>query len=337
MAAERTRASYLLAGVDEAGLGPNLGPLCLAAASVEVGGPLPAARAAPPNLWALLPGVATADPAGNRRGGLLVVADSKAVYGPHHDTGPLEEAVFAFLRAIDPATDLPRTAGDLLRRLGVPLGRVRRRPWYAAVEALPIPRRAVLGVARKKGDLLRAALDAAGIRPAGLRAVALPEAEFNHGIDRTANKATLHASLVTGLIRSTVGRDGPDAVVECDRLGGRVRYGPVLARRFPGASFRVLDQEEEYSAYRVRWRGRTLDVSFRVKGESHAFLVALASMTAKYVRELFVGCLNAFFLSYDPTLRPTAGYPLDARRFLRETAALRTRLGIRDHDLVRCR
>jgi hypothetical protein len=75
---------------------------------------------------------------------------------------------------------------------------------------------------------------------------------------------------------------------------------------------------------------------FRAGGES--FLpAALASMTAKYLRELAMGAFNAFWQTRINGLKPTAGYPLDARRFKHEIAAVQTALGISDHLLWRQR
>ena len=64
---------------------------------------------------------------------------------------------------------------------------------------------------------------------------------------------------------------------------------------------------------------------------------ALASMTAKYLRELSMRAFNDFWCSRVPGLRPTAGYPADARRFKTEVAEVQRELGIDDHVLWRKR
>ncbi len=46
--------------------------------------------------------------------------------------------------------------------------------------------------------------------------------------------------------------------------------------------------------------------------------VALASMLAKYVRELCMGQFNRYWGHLVPGLQPTAGYYVDAQRFLGE-------------------
>ncbi len=65
--------------------------------------------------------------------------------------------------------------------------------------------------------------------------------------------------------------------------------------------------------------------------------VALSSMVSKYVRELMMRRLNRYFAGRMPALKPTAGYPVDAARFLDDTRDLRRREGIRDDLFIRAR
>ena len=56
--------------------------------------------------------------------------------------------------------------------------------------------------------------------------------------------------------------------------------------------------------------------------------VALASMAAKYLRELSMQAFNAHWSARIPGLRETAGYPVDAARWRREAEAAVQRAGI---------
>jgi ribonuclease HII len=77
-------------------------------------------------------------------------------------------------------------------------------------------------------------------------------------------------------------------------------------------------------------------IEFVAQGEG--FLpAAFASMIAKYLRERAMEALNSFWQKQVPGLKPTAGYPVDAQRFWRETAAARHRLAIPDSELWRQR
>jgi hypothetical protein len=64
---------------------------------------------------------------------------------------------------------------------------------------------------------------------------------------------------------------------------------------------------------------------------------ALASMTAKYLRELSMRAFNEFWASHVKDLRPTAGYPTDSHRFRKAIAAKQRELGIEDRVLWRKR
>jgi ribonuclease HII len=69
--------------------------------------------------------------------------------------------------------------------------------------------------------------------------------------------------------------------------------------------------------------GRRMGVAFLTEGENAHLPVALASMTAKLTRELLMRRFNAYWSERHRALggvelRPTAGYALDARRWLRD-------------------
>ncbi len=78
------------------------------------------------------------------------------------------------------------------------------------------------------------------------------------------------------------------------------------------------------------------EVRFAAGGE--AFLpAALASMASKYLRELAMRALNDYWGGHVERLRPTAGYPVDARRFKAQIAERQAQLGIADRVLWRNR
>jgi hypothetical protein len=85
--------------------------------------------------------------------------------------------------------------------------------------------------------------------------------------------------------------------------------------------------------------GRSPDfrITFGVESESRSLPVALASMLSKYLRELHMAVFNEFWRERRPQLKPTAGYAVDARRFLSDIAVLRKDLEIEDGMLIRNR
>lgn len=82
---------------------------------------------------------------------------------------------------------------------------------------------------------------------------------------------------------------------------------------------------------------RVVEVHFRKECEQFSFCTALASMTAKYLRELHMVLLNRYWADQIPDIKPTAGYPQDAGRFIGEVEGIRRQLGIDSGLLVRSR
>jgi hypothetical protein len=76
------------------------------------------------------------------------------------------------------------------------------------------------------------------------------------------------------------------------------------------------------------------EIRFRTKAEAH-LPVALASMVCKYVRELAMDLFNDFWAKHVPGLKPTKGYPVDAKRFKNDIAEAQRQLGITDDVLWR--
>jgi hypothetical protein len=97
-----------------------------------------------------------------------------------------------------------------------------------------------------------------------------------------------------------------------------MRYAALVSRSFAAPLVRVVAETPRWSAYHVA--GAACRVEFAVGGESR-LPVAVASMTAKYVRELAMRAFNAWWCGRAPGLAATAGYPLDAARWRRDAAA----------------
>jgi hypothetical protein len=79
-----------------------------------------------------------------------------------------------------------------------------------------------------------------------------------------------------------------------------------------------------------------MEVVFEPRSERH-FPVALASMLAKYIRELAMDAFNAFWLEACPGIRPTRGYPVDAQRFRDDVGRRLDELGIAEEVFWRQR
>ena len=91
------------------------------------------------------------------------------------------------------------------------------------------------------------------------------------------------------------------------------------------------------SSYRVAGLGREVSLTFQPRADQSYFCVALASMVSKYLRELFMLEFNAFWRGHVPGLKPTAGYPGDAPRFLAAIREKTRELGIGEGAIWRKR
>lgn len=308
-----------LVGVDEAGYGPNLGPLVIAVTAWRFD-----AAGEPPDLYALLAGAVAREPDGAR----LAIADSKRLYKPGGGLGLLERGVGAALAAGEiPA---PTTWTELVETLAAdPAGRRAELPWHAGFDP-------ALADFAPAGEMLGAACRAAAVSPPVVRARLVFPAEFNHLVDRYETKGAALSHVTIDLLAEVLQQTSGPVRCVLDKHGGRNRYGPLLQHQFPEAWIETLAESRPVSRYAWGDREARIEAAFQTKGESW-LPAALASMAAKYLRELAMQAFNAFWSSHVPGLKPTAGYPVDAKRFKAEIADKQRELGIEDRLLWRKR
>ena len=331
----------ILAGIDEAGYGPVLGPLVVSATAFEVPHVFaPDEPDAVPCLWKLLRTAVAKKSQGAK--GRIVIADSKAVHGLTGGDKMLERAVLATLRAMQPeSAGSTLTTADLLQQLSCTGQGLSDHPWYAEFNP-PLPLMCEAGDLAIASNMLAGALTKAMVRPVMMRAAVVPERAFNKLIEGTNNKASALVSITLShlyQLHTQFGHMG--LVVAIDKQGGRDHYTNLLLQSFPDAMLRVIAESAESSAYLMteasgEGNRRTL-LLFRPKSELHSMPTALASMTCKYLRELFMHGFNAWWCRQIPQLRPTAGYYGDGMRWLLEVEPHLARLGVRREHLVRCR
>ena len=328
-------ARFIYAGIDEAGYGPMFGPLVIGRCVFDLAnydGDPDDPQTTPPPLWQLLRSAVCRRPADKHR--RIAVDDSKKIYAPSAGMGHLERGVLAFASL---AGHDPVHLDDLLLRLGHDdTSRLPDLLWYGPGDPTPLPvewTAAELAVAR---SMLRRTAAAAGVTLPDLGAAVCYEDRFNELCAAMRSKAACSWSFIThhlNFIWDRFGEHHPWVVV--DRQGGRKVYHPLLAKIFGGATIQLRDESDDVSRYTVRRGDRSMTVSFEVGSEMTHMPAALASMIAKYTRELLMHRFNAFWLAHDPKLRPTAGYYTDGRRFLADIQPLIESLNIPSEKLIR--
>jgi len=305
---------FHLVGIDEAGYGPQLGPLVVSAVVFELPDamlvnqhPLPKMAC----LWKTLSNVVS----GNRlrdKSHKVVVCDSKALYQPVRGIKELEKTALVFKRLIDFE--------------------------YHRYNGLTVPLSADNNEINHLVKTLRIELNKNSIRFCEVKASIIEPAEFNGGIRRLRNKADFLWEVSGGLIKYCVDKYNSDSlvIIRAGKQGGRNYYLPYMQRLFAGKTVRSVEQGFDNSSYIIKSKPASdATVSFIKDGDSSEFVIALASIFSKYYRELGMFKLNRFFRSHIPSLKPTSGYYTDSRRFIRTINPLFDKLNLSRHDFIR--
>jgi hypothetical protein len=337
-------------GIDEAGYGPNLGPLVVAASAwwiedegsgdggqgsgnTAVLAPSRKRQANENCLYHRLKKIVSRT-ASERK---LAIADSKELYKPGLGLRQLERGVLVGLNALaNGSGTLPANWKSLIHHHAPELG------CYADYDCdLPID--STRHEVAKLSDRFQTACDEGGVRLVDLRARLVYPQEFNELTNHFGTKGAALSHVSVGLVRQVVDdiAEGSPHLrgrlnVVCDKHGGRNRYAALLQHHFPEEWIETQLESGPMSRYAWGPGEHRVDICFRVKGEAE-LPVALASMTAKYHRELAMRAFNHFWCQRIPDLKSTAGYPSDSRRFKKAISALQSELGIADEYLWRWR
>jgi len=322
----------LLIGIDEAGYGPNLGPLCIGATAWLA--PSAKTSAPPIDLYQLLTNIITLKPDGER----IAIADSKQLYKPasHSKNNGLRHLERGVLTAM---AALGKTTSDWRALLTPP-----ELPWYADFNC-PLPIDATATELSELAERFLATCETASVRLVDMRNRLVFPQEFNELTEKYGTKGAALSHVSIELLKAILpslplatcdSQLTTRTSITCDKHGGRNRYAALLQHHFPDQRITTVVESRPASIYRWGPPEAQTEICFRTKGEA-VLPVALASMTAKYHRELAMRAFNAFWKKHLPSINPTAGYPQDAKRFKAEINTLQSKLEIDDHILWRNR
>lgn len=324
----------LVAGIDECGYGPLLGPLIISS-SIFLVQENPEA-----NMWTRLQ-----KSIGKKKKGLgnrILVTDSKKAYKGEYlrrskvKVNHLEQTARAFLNQLHLeksgelyfASILPVISNDLTRQYT-------KYPWYLPLYSDFLPR-----INQTISDTLIANMLDEGIEFVDFRCLCIDVEEFNRIVDSSGNKATAVTTSVLKLIRQIIAIAifccAKKIVIYCDRLGGRKFYAEMLNELPFFKIIEIVEESNKISKYKLSDGRRELDIQFEVKADDKRLPVALASMVGKYIREKVMQHMNDYFVKSQPGLKPTAGYWVDGWRFIvdLEDETL-DKAGLEREDLVR--
>ncbi|MCP5003692.1 MAG: hypothetical protein GY941_07025 [Planctomycetes bacterium] len=317
----------IIAGIDEAGYGPRIGPLVITSVVME----LPTNCDHDSNIWQLLKEAISYKVQGRRN--RIVVNDSKKTYSQKRGLGVLEETVLSFIWS-----KAGKVTGftDLLKLLSNHDCEVfDKYPWYRG-KNIKLPVASSVSRIVQCADMINSSATLQNILLREVKSIFLCAHEINRQIENTRNKAMLLFNNSLQHLKEIFHCFGEmEPTILVDKHGGRNYYQQLLETGFKGCSVNAISEGKRISTYTILHETRKMSVSFVEGADSKYFPTALASMFSKYIRELFIRLFNTFWQEHVKGLKPTAGYPEDAKRFLSQIYHTKHRLGITDDVLIR--
>ena len=337
-------------GTDEAGYGPNLGPLVISVsvwtAERDLDGTEMYERLRPVVCQANNKRTLKSNP------GAFLLDDSKKLYKGRDTAGlkHLEYALLSALRSLGRIAD-DASFSDLFDALTVCNEQSYQLPPWEVPDSTRLPIDADKTYLDDTTAAFKRIQEESGIHLTDLRSDVVFPARFNAQCDALGNKSTLLSKTTLNLLKSAMKNCPGETVVWCDKHGGRNFYADLLNDCFNEFSeqqcvksksekddsgqlslfddceekdeqaspdfVEILEQSESISSYRFTWQGYVRTIHFQAKSDCSP-PAALASIACKYLRELFMNQLNKYWQEKVPGLEPTAGYPVDAKRFLEQ-------------------
>lgn len=317
----------IIAGIDEAGYGPKIGPFVLSSVVIDIS----ANHDDDADIWHIFED-AVSDKI-QKRGNRIVVNDSKKIYSQKSGLRLLEETVLSFVWCTK--GKITRFS-DLLKILSNHNEEVfDKYPWYKGKD-LDLPVASNASAILNYADLVKDNISSQDANIIDVKSIFLCAYEINRQIEFKGNKSLLLFDNSVKFLKEIFERFGVHKPkVYIDKHGGRNYYRKLLVESFEGCGVNTVSEGNSISTYNISNERRKLDVSFTEGADAKHFPSALASMFSKYIRELFVKLFNTYWQEKVQGIKPTAGYPEDAKRFLCQIHNVKNKLGISDDILVR--
>lgn len=274
-------------GIDEAGLGPTLGPLCYGWAGLI--------QNEDENILELLSQTIIQHQ--------FIIGDSKKIYQGASKIKKLHRALNEVL-SLSKTTTTFNKISDLWHLFPLNnFGETSKYSYYA--ECL-------------KSDFLQESLLKSEDQLNGFCGfTASFEGELNHEFSRGLNKSVVSMLKIGEIIYFILKHfQNENIEIQVDKQGGRNFYSDFLNDLFPFVGVQIITESSDESQYQLTVDNREITIGFYKKGEDRFPLIACGSILAKWLREQFMDSFNSYWLKYND-VKPTAGYPEDAKRFIK--------------------
>jgi ribonuclease HII len=320
----------ILAGIDEAGYGPILGPLVVSSTAFSVPQELLSK-----NLWQILK--KSVNIKKTKLAGRLLIADSKKAFTQSQGIGHIQRTTLACLKSLEKE---PKTLIELLSELCPSyIGQLSSYPWYGKTGDYRLSFNSEdIAIA---STVFNNDLSDNGLKFVKINSICLDVQQFNDTVAAVDNKSNVLFSVTAKLIQSLWDllkkSDESELHIIIDRQGGKTHYRKGLQVMFESLELRILKETEKVSSYRLEGEGKKMTLHFVVAADRKYLPVSLASMVSKYLRELMVHNINNYFKSFNSQLKPTAGYWEDGQRFIKDLNTLIPHISYNSNQLIRCR
>lgn len=280
-------------GIDEAALGPILGPYCCGLVVFEIPDDT--------ELFDLFTDFKD-----------VIICDSKKLYTSGKSIRELENTALSFYSCLfkTPANNLY----DFLSKLLIndkALDELSGIPWFKAMDSVKLPLCCGSNEIQKNSASLTDFLISKKIAISKILVDVVSAEKFNKILARGFNKSQCCQQILSPLL---IKAPGDKSRITVDRQGGRRYYGEWLIETFPGMPLSIDRESSDLSSYRIK----NALIQFQVRADDQYLETALASIFSKYIRELMMICFNNYWNEKVPGIKRTAGYPQDGKRFIKD-------------------
>lgn len=145
------------------------------------------------------------------------------------------------------------------------------------------------------------------------------EGEMNEVYNKGINKSEMSLLKIGMLIESVLAVHPNERYITfaIDKQGGRQFYTNFISEIFPFEAVKMIQETPDMSEYIIERNKQTIKFGFYKKGDSLYEEISMASLLAKWLRENYMRSFNSYWFQFCP-IKATAGYPEDARRFISE-------------------
>ncbi|MFM1802220.1 MAG: hypothetical protein RJA81_1572, partial [Planctomycetota bacterium] len=233
-------------GIDEAGYGPNLGPLVMTAIVARSEGP-------PPDLWKDMPAVEKVTK--SDRTPQLLIDDSKRIMSQSQGMDWLEKVVQSLAATVNEGLSFQSPLDHWCSAFGPQLRQDNEMDLW-------VDSPAEMQVLQPKSSESNLLLKANSWAIYASRVVIAGPCRFNSLLGNPPNKASAHGIVFLEILRwlQSIAKPGDQFRIISDRHSGRKFYAPLLCQIFGDSWIEKISESQKQSSYRTEFENSLYDI-----------------------------------------------------------------------------